>query len=357
VVRFKRGYLPSLFAYYTVNSACNLRCSYCYVGQPEIFPQGFSNRGLPLERAKQVLTTLRQECLFLRILGGEPTVYRDINELVQFAKRDLGFWHTSMITNGVLLARHPERFALLFECLDLITISIDRTRLKEYPDEMAAVTDSLPWLGTLCRRHGVTLTCNYTATWEELENPREIEATQQLLRPAFESAYITPVREAGKTPLPLLKTALELNRHYSLSSVKGFAYPEHEEEQWYRDHCDPKLKIKIDADGGLVYPCENHSYAAGSLETHSIRELWTREPVQYPNESCMGCGKQRFRSHAMKHIGESLRILGRLHRSGSVRSAHSEPAPPTASPISSSHAPGSVQKPATGSPPESRVLR
>ena len=52
-LRLKRVYLPSLFAYYTVNSACNLRCSYCYISASrKIFPQGFANAGLPLERAK-----------------------------------------------------------------------------------------------------------------------------------------------------------------------------------------------------------------------------------------------------------------------------------------------------------------
>jgi hypothetical protein len=123
---------------------------------------------------------------------------------------------------------------------------------------------------------------------------------------------VTPVRKAGRTPLPLLKNALVLNRRYSLSAKKGFEYPERESPRWYWDHCDPKLKIKVDADGCLVYPCENHSYAAGSLETHTVRDLWAKEPVQFPNESCMGCGKQRFRSHALKHLGESLHIVSRV---------------------------------------------
>ena len=76
-LRLKRVYLPSLFAYYTVNSACNLRCSYCYIGQPEIFPQGFANAGLPLERAKRVLATLGIMAL-LSAPPGEGTA-RDIN--------------------------------------------------------------------------------------------------------------------------------------------------------------------------------------------------------------------------------------------------------------------------------------
>lgn len=71
-LRYRRAYLPSLFGHYSVNSVCNLRCSYCYIAQPEIAPSGFTLRGLPLDRAKRVLLHLRQEAIALRLLGGEP---------------------------------------------------------------------------------------------------------------------------------------------------------------------------------------------------------------------------------------------------------------------------------------------
>lgn len=313
-LRFKRVYLPSLFAYYTVNSACNLRCSYCYIGQPEIFPQGFANAGLPLERAKRVLATLRRESLFLRFLGGEPTIYKPINELARYARQELRFWHISLITNGVLLARHPERYELLLQNIDVITISLDQTRLSQYPSEMTQVLAFLPHLAETCRSRRITLTCNYTATWEELDQPQQLERAVENLSSHFASIYINPVRQSGKTPLPLLRNALTLNRRYSFGLHNGFSYPEREHVAWYRDHCDPKLKLKIDADGGLVYPCENHSYSAGSLETHTIRELWSKELIQYPNDSCMGCGKQRFRSHTLKHLGLTLKAVTYLRR-------------------------------------------
>jgi hypothetical protein len=212
----------------------------CYVGQPEIFPEGFANAGLPVERAGRVLQTLRRERVVLRLQGGEALLHPAIAELARHAKRDLRFWHVSVITNGRRLFERPARAAV------------------------------------------------------------------ERYRPFFATTYVMPVRQGGKTPLPLMKNALELKREFSVHRYPGIRYPERESVGWYREHCDPKIKIKVDASGGLVCPCENHSYSAGSRETHSIREEWRGQAVRYANESCLGCGKQRFRSYAFKR---PLRIL------------------------------------------------
>ena len=307
-LRYKRVYLPSLFAHYSVNSVCNLRCSYCYVSQPQIVPAGFTLRGLPLERAKRVLRTLREECIALRLLGGEPLLYREIPELVRYARRELRYWHVSIITNGLALERRRDDWDELFEDLDLLTLSIDRTRLAEYPDEMRRLTAYLPELLKLARARRVAMTLNYTATWEELAEPQLVRDAVAPYRPYFSSVYVVPVREAGKTPLPLLRAALALNGELSwMRSYAGDRVPE-ENVAWYVENCDPKLKIKVDPQGGLVYPCENHSFSAGSLESHTIRELWGAQLSHYPNESCVGCGKQRFRSHAVKQPLRSLAL-------------------------------------------------
>ena len=71
-VRIPGIYCPSLFGHYGVNSTCNLRCSYCYVHEPETYPKGFAEQGLPLEQARKVLEHLREECFSVRFQGGEP---------------------------------------------------------------------------------------------------------------------------------------------------------------------------------------------------------------------------------------------------------------------------------------------
>jgi organic radical activating enzyme len=251
--RVNGAYCPSLFVHYGVNSACNLRCSYCFIHEPETFPKGFSEVGLPLEEAKRVLEHAREEAMFLRFMGGEPLIYPSLVELATFAKRRLRFRNVSIITNGLGFLRKPESWsAELLDALDIVTVSFDSTRMREYPKEMAALTAFLPTLRSWCDRHRVGLTMNYTAD-----------------------------------------------------------YPATENVAWYRKHCNPKLKVKIMADGGLLAPCENYSSTVGSLVTHRIHDLWKGPLTEFPNISCLGCGKQRFRLHAFKRVDRQVAFLMR----------------------------------------------
>ena len=313
-VRIPGRYCPSLFGHYGVNSTCNLRCSYCYVHEPETYPKGFSQHGLPLPQAKRVLDHLREECFTLRFQGGEPLLYPYITELARYAKHELRFRNVSIITNGLPLASHPDKYRKLLEHLDLVTLSIDGTRFAEYPTEMQQLIQFLPALKKLCAETRTGLTSNYTATWEELANPGQIErriAEYQQWIPYF---YVMPVRHVGKTPLPLLKNSQALQRKYSLGFYGGPDYPDTENVAWYRQHCNPKLKIKAMADGQLLYPCENHSGTIGSLVDHSIRDLWPKQLAMFPNSSCLGCGKQRFRLHAFKRLDRQLLFLWKKRR-------------------------------------------
>ena len=307
--RVKGVYCPSLFGHYGVNSACNLRCSYCYVSEPETYPKGFSETGLPFESAKRVLEHLREEAFILRLQGGEPSIYPHIIQLAEYAKVRLRFRNISIITNGLEFVRHPQRCARLLQYLDIVTLSIDGTRLRQYPKEMDALIAFLPTLQVMCRNANVGLTSNYTATWEELADPDSIDRTVARYREWIPYFYIMPVRKVGKTPLPLLRNSQKLMEKYSLGYYSGPAYPEVENVGWYRKHCNPKLKIKVMADGELLAPCENFSGTVGSLVTHRIRDVWKGPLTEFPNAACLGCGKQRFRLEAFKRVDRQVAFL------------------------------------------------
>lgn len=305
-VRFKSLYCPSLFGHLGVNSACNLRCSYCYVHEPETFPKGFTETGIPLDQAKKILDHLREECMTIRFQGGEPFLYKNITELARYAKEDLRFRNVSIITNGLPLCKEPDKYRELLKYLDVITLSIDETRFKEYPDEMAKLMAFLPIFKKICEEYKVGITSNYTARWDELAHPERIEKAISAYQKFIPYYYVMPVRKVGKVPLELLKNSQILNRKYSLGYYAGPQYPEKENVPWYQKHCNPKLKIKVNAQGELIYPCENYSSTIGSLVDHPIRKLWRKELLSFPNTQCLGCGKQRFRLKAFKRIDQQI---------------------------------------------------
>ena len=68
------------------------------------------------------------------------------------------------------------------------------------------------------------------------------------------------------------------------------------------------------ADGGLLAPCENFSGTIGSVVTHRLRDLWKGPLTQFPNQACMGCGKQRFRLEGFKNLGGHAKFLWKRKR-------------------------------------------
>src|SRR3989338_7590934 len=75
---------------------CNNDCLFCY----------FKNRkqttvNLSTKEAKKRLTFIKKLGVdTIEFTGGEPTIRKDILELVRFAKHSLGFKKISVITNG-----------------------------------------------------------------------------------------------------------------------------------------------------------------------------------------------------------------------------------------------------------------
>lgn len=76
-------------------NACNLRCSYCNQSDRQ---RGIS---LPLGKIQDFVNALKERGLKAVILagGGEPTIYRDFNKLVNWLKKDKEL-AVALITNG-----------------------------------------------------------------------------------------------------------------------------------------------------------------------------------------------------------------------------------------------------------------
>jgi len=88
-----------------LGQTCNQRCYFCYFIDRILDHKHPEHAFMSLEKAKQITSTLRYlyDCRAIDIQGGEPTVYKDIFELIRHC-RDIGLIPT-LITNGLMLAK------------------------------------------------------------------------------------------------------------------------------------------------------------------------------------------------------------------------------------------------------------
>ncbi|MBQ8081232.1 MAG: radical SAM protein [Clostridia bacterium] len=123
---------------------CNQRCVHCYAaGQPLA-----GQRELTTEEWKRVIDRCRQACVAqLTFTGGEPTMRKDLVELIEYA----GFFITRLNTNGALLTK--ELCGRLYEAsLDSVQVTLysaDRDiheRLvgaKRYDETLAGIRNAV----------------------------------------------------------------------------------------------------------------------------------------------------------------------------------------------------------------------
>ena len=90
-----------------VTNRCNLRCPVCFANAAAA---GYKYEPSQ-DEIRQMLKNLRDlkphPCLAVQYAGGEPTVRKDIVELVAMAKEE-GFTHVQIATNGLRLARKED---------------------------------------------------------------------------------------------------------------------------------------------------------------------------------------------------------------------------------------------------------
>ncbi|KAF9163793.1 Molybdenum cofactor synthesis protein 1 [Actinomortierella ambigua] len=135
----------------SLTERCNLRCTYCMPAE-----------GVELSPADSIMTTpeiIRLARLFveegvtkIRLTGGEPTVRKDINDLVQQLGelRPMGLKTIAMTSNGIALKRKLPH--LMSHGMNLLNLSLDTldpfkfeimTRRKGFERVMETIDDAL----------------------------------------------------------------------------------------------------------------------------------------------------------------------------------------------------------------------
>lgn len=115
-----KGRLRQVFFYTT--SECNISCVQC-LDKLDISYKMSARKEIPLEEALKLLYTFRKMgAIKLSLLGGEPTLYSHLKEIIRAAK-EMGYQYVRIDTNGIFpskLLEDPD-----FQLLDEITFSID----------------------------------------------------------------------------------------------------------------------------------------------------------------------------------------------------------------------------------------
>jgi GTP 3',8-cyclase len=106
----------------SVTDACNYKCTYCLPNGYK--PGAYANAVLSLEEIKNLVRGFASLGVFkVRLTGGEPTLRRDIVEIVAAVKAQKGIEHVALTTNGWRLEKIAK--PLLEAGLSAVNVSID----------------------------------------------------------------------------------------------------------------------------------------------------------------------------------------------------------------------------------------
>jgi len=108
--------------------ACNFNCIYC---RPPSFKGIRQKEFTSSEEFKSAIELLcRMGIRKVRFTGGEPTLYKDLPQLVSFTKQLKANIHTALTTNGRLLKKLAPRLAEAG--LDSVNISLDTVNAAKF---------------------------------------------------------------------------------------------------------------------------------------------------------------------------------------------------------------------------------
>ncbi|MFX0040898.1 MAG: radical SAM/SPASM domain-containing protein [Promethearchaeota archaeon] len=117
------GGKPFIFHFLTT-LRCNCDCESCFWKDNSV------KNELSLEEIKRIYLEAKEEGFLISILwGGEPTLRKDIVDIIKFAKKEAGFAFIGIVTNGFLI---PKRISEFGDDLDLILISLDSPVREEH---------------------------------------------------------------------------------------------------------------------------------------------------------------------------------------------------------------------------------
>ena len=152
-------YTPQI-VHVMMTNRCNLRCNYCNASKSLEYAATASTQEMSLERIREAFRTpFLKNALLVDLLGGEPLLVPEIEDIVGFLKTSGHL--TNMSTNGLLLPQHIE---------GLKNKGITRINVSIYPTNLALLKKTLADINKVFPVH-----TSYVLTRTQLESrPEEI---------------------------------------------------------------------------------------------------------------------------------------------------------------------------------------
>ena len=267
---------PYAAVFYTTHM-CNLECTYCTQKEPDVFSQE-----LPTDQTIRLLRIIRRETDSILFTGGEPLLRADIQELVEAAKRDIGFRSVLLVTNGTLLHKRQR----LFEALDGLIVSLDSlTPEPEIPlSKSGVVPRVLENLELAKSRMPSPRSITISSVIEEW-NIREIDRILEYCR---EQGFVFSTQTALHEKMPNLR--LRQNPQYQalvkkiIERRRASAQPINGTPKLLRTllefgdfQCFPTMFPRVYPNGDVFYPCEPLKKIGGNLlREGSFRKVFAR---------------------------------------------------------------------------------
>lgn len=155
-----------VFVTYFVTNRCNLSCSFCMVGNV-LNPKDWRGREATVETTERLFSQpMAKNALYVMLSGGEPTINRDIVDIVRVLKAQGRI--VAMTTNGHYLDKKAD---------ELIGARLDSLNISLYPDNFEKAREVLP----VVSKRIFTKVCKVILR-PMLEDPEEIEAAVALAK-------------------------------------------------------------------------------------------------------------------------------------------------------------------------------
>lgn len=267
---FLKSYLDydrPVYGSFKVTHRCNMQCPFCNVWRDR-------TPDLPTREVFRIIDRLADSTVtVLSLEGGEPTLRRDILDIVKYA-HDRSFY-LFMTTNGTLLHKLPlEEFS---KYLDFLHISIDEGHNNLYLfDELPKYTSRIKiTVQTVVTRNDVN-----AMRWK-VEKAHEAGA-RILLMPAV---YLPGAENLSPDKREIHDELVKLKREFGSTIVTSDAFI----DSLLRTYTCKSFSVMIEANGDIIYPCSVIGWKVGNLLERDLESILLSDEAKKARKTMYEC--------------------------------------------------------------------